>query len=252
VSFSGNRLSLISVIRQECGFGRCAARGRHVREVAHPPAVRPRTDRCLAPFAARRRGRPPGHHDRRDLGSGTRPVRGQPANHPRRPGVSALSGLGCEDLLALTRQEAFAGRLRRRSDVFHWARTLDFGPVTLPDAGRLRREGPCSSRRACMSRTWNTGAPVAPRDRPPRRTLRSGDRLRGLLVRAGDWFAHVRDRAEPVTADASLEELVRGAADLGRARALLDFVGGGPPRRRRPHRLRMLHPAAPQPPPAWR
>ncbi|MFE7387105.1 2OG-Fe(II) oxygenase family protein [Streptomyces sp. NPDC057582] len=57
----------------------------------------------------------------------------QPSHHPRRPGVSALSGLGFEELLALTRQEAFAGRLRRRSDVFHWARTLDFGPVTLPD-----------------------------------------------------------------------------------------------------------------------
>ncbi|MFB7221731.1 2OG-Fe(II) oxygenase family protein [Streptomyces sp. NPDC056227] len=57
----------------------------------------------------------------------------QPSHHPRRPGVSALSGLGFEELLALTRQEAFAGRLRRRSDVVHWARTLGFGPVTLPD-----------------------------------------------------------------------------------------------------------------------
>ncbi|MET8325362.1 hypothetical protein [Streptomyces sp. NPDC005181] len=65
----------------------------------------------------------------------------QPANHPRHRGVTSLCGLRFDELLALTRQEAFAGRLRQRSAVFHWARALDFGPVGLPDAGRLRREG---------------------------------------------------------------------------------------------------------------
>ncbi|MFF1836304.1 hypothetical protein ACFVXE_19145 [Streptomyces sp. NPDC058231] len=148
----------------------------------------------------------------------------QPAECRRHLGGGALSGLRFEELLALTRQEAFAGRLRRRSDVFHWARSLDFGPVTLPDAGRLRREG------AVLVET-GVHVPYLEHWRPGRTTGPSAacellDRetgCAGLLIRAGDWFAQVRDRAEPVPAGTPLEELVRGAADLGRARALLDF-----------------------------
>jgi hypothetical protein len=72
----------------------------------------------------------------------------------------------------------------------------------------------------------------------------------GMRVRAGGWFADVRDRSGPVPAGTPLADLVREAGDLTRARALVDFevslghIAGGswtvaalhppPPRRRRP------------------
>lgn len=169
---------------------------------------------------------------RRDTTTGVTWVQGparyadlrQPANHPRHPGVTSLSGLRFEELLALTRQEAFAGRLRQRSDVFHWARTLDFAPVALPDAGRLRREG------AVLVET-GVHVPYLEHWRPahapgPSAAVEMSDPetgCAGLLVRAGDRFALVRDRAEAVPTDTSPAELVQGAADIGRARAVLDF-----------------------------
>ncbi|WP_329114681.1 hypothetical protein [Streptomyces sp. NBC_01465] len=148
----------------------------------------------------------------------------QPAGHPARSGAASLAALGFPDLIALTRQEAFAGRLRKRGDVFHWARLLDFGPVSLPDAGRLRHEDGVlveTGEHVPYVEHWQperTGGPFAALE-----LLDPATGSAGLLVRAGSWFGYVRDRAEPVPADAPLEDLVRGADGLERARGLVDF-----------------------------
>lgn len=136
-----------------------------------------------------------------------------------------LDALPFARLLDLARQEAFAGRLRRRGDTAHWLRDLDYAPLPGPDAGRLRTEGSLlveTGLHKPYTEHWRPHPEGAgPCAAAELRDVATG--CRAVLVRAGSWFAYARDRAEPLPGAAPLPELVRGARDIASARALLDL-----------------------------
>jgi hypothetical protein len=149
----------------------------------------------------------------------------QPADRSQPRGITGLADLSASQLLDLTAQEAFAGRLRRLDDAYHWDRSFDFAPVALPDSGRLHRQGPALIEEGLHTPYVEHWHP-APESGPPHAAVDltdAEDGRAGLLVRTGSWFCYVRDRAVPVPAGAPLADLVRGAADLSQARLLVDL-----------------------------
>ncbi|MGY1593179.1 hypothetical protein ACI79D_14490 [Geodermatophilus sp. SYSU D00708] len=136
------------------------------------------------------------------------------------------AGSPTDHVRALARQEAFAGRLLQDGEVWTWTRDVDLHPpADLPDAGRLALDGDVVVEtgvgRDYVER-WaavETGPEPTPRQEL---VLRGEDGRAGLLLRLGDRFGYVRDRAVPLPPGAALRDLVAGS-DLAAVRELLDL-----------------------------
>ncbi|MGY1839957.1 MULTISPECIES: hypothetical protein [unclassified Modestobacter] len=144
------------------------------------------------------------------------------------PAVTArsLAELTRADLLALAGQEAFAGRLQQQGEVWTWTRVVDLHPPEpLPDAGRLALDGDVLVETGVGRDYLERWVADTPPDTGPRQelVLRGADGRAGLLLRLGDRFGHVRDRAAPLPGGAPLRELVGPGTDLDTARALIDL-----------------------------
>ena len=146
----------------------------------------------------------------------------QPPPTPRARGADGA----LDECLRLAEQHGFAGHLTFDGRHFEWHRLIDFQPPSgEADAGSLEwqddvliergRDRPYLERwhRARAERLDAIGGA----------SLRDAERgTRAMLLRAGENFAYVRDRAGPLPRGATLAECVVGAASLGAARALID------------------------------
>jgi hypothetical protein len=147
----------------------------------------------------------------------------QPADPPTFTGVSCLDDLQPHHLAWLARQEGFAGRFVRVGNAFEWQRAIDFQcPTGVADAGYLDfAEGVLVERGRDVSyiEHWHHAA----KPRLPHYAARMQDQtgIEGFLVRVGDTFMYVRDRAEALPRGGSLIELTSKCSPA-EARALVD------------------------------
>jgi hypothetical protein len=147
----------------------------------------------------------------------------QPPNPPSFNDVSCLDDLQPHHLAWLARQEGFAGRFVRAADAFEWRRMLDFQcPSDAADAGYLGfADGVLVERGRDVPyiEHWHQTAPRV----PPHFAIRMQDRqgTEGFLVRIGDIFMYVRNRAAALPHGGSLAELVK-TRSLAEGRALVD------------------------------
>jgi hypothetical protein len=146
---------------------------------------------------------------------------------PRLPPMKApcLRLLPMEDVVALARQEGFAGILLRHPDCFEWTRLIDYQPPgPFSDRGTLVDKG------TVMIETgfdlpyvehWHRDAGM-PSIRAAVRLLDRADGREAILVRAGDVFMLARNR-HPLLADhVHLSDAVRAAPSLAAAQDLID------------------------------
>ncbi|MEZ0342158.1 allophanate hydrolase [Mycobacterium sp. pV006] len=143
------------------------------------------------------------------------------------PAVTAtsLSTLTRSDLLALCRNEAFAGRLRVDGDEFTWIRTVDLHPrEPLPDRGRLHRAGAVVVETG-IGREYHEDwieSTASTSDEHWEVTLGDDTGRVAILLRVGDRFAYARSRCPSTPFDGGPLADIVTHADLDHARALLD------------------------------
>jgi hypothetical protein len=147
----------------------------------------------------------------------------QPANPPSFEGVSCLNALDLSHFDWLAQQEGFAGRFAQSGDAFEWRRAIDFQcPSDVVDAGHLMfSDGILIERGRDIPyiEHWHHTSPHT----HPHFAIRMRDEvgLAGFLVRVGDIFMYVRNRAVALPHGGSLAELVKGSSpDV--ARTMLD------------------------------
>ena len=157
------------------------------------------------------------------------------------PTVTARSAgdLTLTDLLLLAHRQGFAGTFRLAADVAGWHRAIDLQPpAPTPDVGRItllpRAAGDLPGTTDLLVETgvhadyvehwWRVVDDGDPPDlRAGCATGRDEFGRAVVVVRAGRHVALARDRAAPLPAGArDLAEAVRGAADVGTARTLVD------------------------------
>ncbi|UXA16098.1 allophanate hydrolase [Mycobacterium sp. SMC-4] len=148
-----------------------------------------------------------------------------PADMPVLTGTSLVE-LTRADLLALCRQEAFAGTLLGDGDEFTWQRTVDLHPPQrLPDRGRLHRVGNVVVETG-LGREYHEDWVEESTSAGVGCELTLGDETGrpGMLLRVGDRFGYVRGRdATSRPGDGVTLHTAIAAADLEQARALLDL-----------------------------
>jgi len=143
-----------------------------------------------------------------------------------RPEVAAasLNELSRDDLLALCRQEAFAGQVLVDGDEWTWLREVDLHPPgPLPDRGRLHRAGEVVVETG-IGRDYHEDWVADPPDADTAHvelSLSDPDGRRGMLLRVGSRFGYVRGRAPHTEPGRPLPEAVE--ADPERARSLFDL-----------------------------
>ncbi|MFA5958742.1 hypothetical protein [Hyphomicrobium sp.] len=147
----------------------------------------------------------------------------QPANPPSFDGVSCLNDLEPHHLGWLAQQEGFAGHLVQTGDAFEWRRAIDFQcPGDAVDAGYLAfSDGMLIERGRDIPyiEHWHHTSPNLDPHFAAR--MRTEDGLLGFLVRVGDIFMYVRNRAGALPHGGSLAEFVKASSPQD-ARALLD------------------------------
>ncbi|KAB8157891.1 hypothetical protein FH609_030135 [Streptomyces sp. 3MP-14] len=147
----------------------------------------------------------------------------------RRAAAPSLETLDHDGALTLARQEAFAGELLDHGRWVEWTRPLSLHPPgATPDAGRLRlaADGALIETGVHQPYTERWLSLPQPTDLPCERLALTGvDGGPGLLLRLGDRFGYLRDRAPGVLDPAAplTEQLHHVRGDLGRVRALVDF-----------------------------
>lgn len=147
----------------------------------------------------------------------------QPTDAPSFEGVGCLDDLDTGQLSWLARQEGFAGHFASAGDAFEWRRTVDFQcPSDAADAGYLAlADGVLIERGRDVPyiEHWHHASP----NLDPHFAIRMVDEVgvTGFLVRVGDIFMYVRNRAIPLPRGGSLAELVATATPEV-ARAMLD------------------------------
>lgn len=147
----------------------------------------------------------------------------QPADAPSFERVACLDDLAPEQLGWLARQEGFAGHFARSGEAFEWRRAIDFQCTSdAADAGYLAfTDGVLIERGRDIPyiEHWHHKSQMLDPQFAVRMVDESG--VGGFLVRVGDLFMYVRDRAVQLPHGGSLSELVSGAT-VDEARALLD------------------------------
>jgi hypothetical protein len=144
-----------------------------------------------------------------------------------RPTAAGFADYAAEDLPALTRMQGFAGTFEVEDRICRWRRVLDFHPPGgMPDEAHFHIEGDIlveTGIHAGYEEIWHrqtpSGADLAAFDLVP-----DAPAARGLLVLAGDHFIAVADRRPILPPDASLADLLAGAADPARADDLLGML----------------------------
>lgn len=147
----------------------------------------------------------------------------QPADRPSFDDVACLNDLDVRHFNWLSRQEGFAGIFVPSGDAFEWRRAIDFQcPSDAADAGYLSfADGVLIERGRDVPyiEHWHHTSP----NLNPHFAIRMRDEaaLDGFLVRVGEIFMYVRNRAIGLPHGGSLSELVKTSPpDI--ARALLD------------------------------
>jgi isopenicillin N synthase-like dioxygenase len=144
----------------------------------------------------------------------------QPADLPRRLPQEQLDR---EGLLALARQEAFAGTTRFDGTRCTWSHDVDLHPGSgTPDEATLSLEGDVLVERGVHApyvERWHLDEGPAQHVAVALRDAATGQTA--LLVRSGDRFGWARGRSAPEPSGA-LVDLVAAAATDEQARALLD------------------------------
>ena len=121
-----------------------------------------------------------------------------PADRPTRVRTVGVGELGVDELIALGRQQGFAGRIERSGAVCRWRREIDFQPpASTPDEGRLAWDGDVLVEHGVhvayvehWRRLADDGGVVF--------ALRAAEAPRALLVVVDDHFVLARDRARPL------------------------------------------------------
>lgn len=147
----------------------------------------------------------------------------QPATPPSFEGVRCLDDLNAAHFPWLAKQEGFAGRLVRAGDAFEWRRAIDFQcPSDAVDAGYLTfADGMLIERGRDIPYIEHWHRTSAGSDPMFAAELRDADGVSGFVVRVGDIFMYVRNRAVPLPHGGSLAELV-AQASAATARDLLN------------------------------
>jgi len=147
----------------------------------------------------------------------------QPHNPPSFDDVFCLDDLQPDHLKWLARQEGFAGRFASAGDAFEWRRMIDYQCASdAADAGYLNfSDGVLVERGRDVPYVehWHQTSPRTPPHFAAR--LQDQDGLEGFLVRVGDIFMYVRNRAVALPRGGSLADLVSGCSPQ-EARTLLD------------------------------
>jgi isopenicillin N synthase-like dioxygenase len=137
-------------------------------------------------------------------------------------GLAAVTP-GRAALLALARQEAFAGRTTQDGAHCTWTRDIDLSPLQdSPDVGTLRLEGEVMVEEGVHEpyvEHWHLTQPAAPYVGVALRDTATGEPA--LLVRTGSRFGWARGRGTPLP-PGTLADLVAAAPTDDDARALLD------------------------------
>lgn len=147
----------------------------------------------------------------------------QPADRPSFDGVSCLNHLDSQHFEWLSRQEGFAGIFVLSGDAFEWRRAIDFQcPSDAADAGYLSfADGVLIERGRDIPyiEHWHHTSP----NLNPHFAIRMRDEtgLDGFLVRVGEIFMYVRNRAVVLPHGGSLTDLVKTSSPDA-ARAMLD------------------------------
>lgn len=147
----------------------------------------------------------------------------QPHDPPSFEGVACLDDLQPDHFEWLARQEGFAGRFGRAGDAFEWRRMIDFQCASdTADAGYLSfSDGVLVERGRDIPyiEHWHQTSPQTPPHLAAR--LQDEQGIDGFLVRVGDVFMYVRNRAVALPRGGSLVDLVSGCSPK-EARRLLD------------------------------
>ncbi|WP_082073094.1 hypothetical protein [Hyphomicrobium sp. 99] len=147
----------------------------------------------------------------------------QPANPPSFDDVTCLNDLQCHHLEWLARQEGFAGRFARAGDAFEWHRMIDYQCASdTADAGYLSfSDGILVERGRDIPyiEHWHQTSQRIPPYFAAR--MRDQNGLEGFLVRVGDIFMYVRNRAVTLPRGGSLAQLVSDGSPQ-ETRSLLD------------------------------
>ncbi|SMF36176.1 hypothetical protein SAMN06265365_11260 [Tistlia consotensis] len=148
-----------------------------------------------------------------------------PADRPDLTGAAGLDELDIPDLLALARQEGFAGGQQYRTGQLAWRRVIDFAPSDgPPDEGIMEATGPGrfteTGLHVAYGEDWlrEDGAegPFAARvERAP---------FPRFLLRAGRWVALAEDRRPAPPPPGGLVERAEAAAAAGDRQALRDLL----------------------------
>ncbi|HML28834.1 MAG TPA: hypothetical protein PKE16_08355 [Hyphomicrobium sp.] len=147
----------------------------------------------------------------------------QPTNPPSFDGVSCLNHLEPRHFDWLARQEGFAGLFVHSGGAFEWRRTIDFQcPSDAADAGYLAFSDGILIERGrdipYIEHWHHTSPQLNPHFAVQ---MRDDTGLSGFLVRVGEMFMYVRNRAIALPHGGSLAELVKTASpDV--TRAMLD------------------------------
>jgi len=149
----------------------------------------------------------------------------QPAGRPELRRRTLLRALTPAHLDWLATQEGFAGELRFDEGTFHWARDIDFQPVSPnPDRGHLRvEEGALIEEGLYLPYTehWHREAIESAPFRGWRLIERSTG-CRGFLVRGGGVFMYARERRARLLPHIDFRDQLAGAASIAAAQDLVD------------------------------
>jgi hypothetical protein len=149
-----------------------------------------------------------------------------PADRPACSGHGSLATLSEPELLALSRQQGFAGITEVSGELCRWHRQMDYQPPSgFNDVGRMRFEGPDRLLEYGVEQpyfeVWQRVAESSGGSGTVD-NVADGDG-RSLLLRTGSWFMLVRPRVSgTLSAAANLSALVAAASANDRV-ALLDF-----------------------------
>lgn len=147
----------------------------------------------------------------------------QPTSPPSFDGVTCLNDLEPRHFDWLARQEGFAGLFAQSDDAFEWRRTIDFQcPSGAADAGYLAFSNGILIERGrdvpYIEHWHHTSSEFDPHFALQ---MRDETGISGFLVRVGEIFMYVRNRATALPHGGSLTELVK-AASPDVARSMLD------------------------------
>jgi hypothetical protein len=148
-----------------------------------------------------------------------------PADRPALSGHTSLEHVSSDDLLALARQQGFAGTTEVDGDVCRWHRKLDYQPPSgFNDVGRMRFETPDRVLEFGVEQEYyEVWERVPSSGENWVRQMDEPDGTPTVLLGLEPWFVFVRPRHAPLPRAEGLDALVASTASDAERRELLDF-----------------------------